>query len=457
MVMIVIAALTIAVTGIAIYVTSNQTSASRLSHSQRALDLAETGLNDGLAVVLKQDFNNGQFDGAHFAGNGSLDKGTWSYTADKCPTGTTCFTDHSAAKTWVLTSTGTDQNGLQHQLRTTISAQQAPAFNYGYFVADPSGCTTTKGNSTIMSSIWVNGDYCPNGTTNIANPDNIPANKITVYIGGNYIPQNGNNYIGEAVGTGNGPVASVTVTGNCNGHASICTTADKVYANSYSQTPVTLVKPPVYPDVVYSAVNWNAPSCSTGSYTFDGNTTRDSSLGTVSFPPNANFDCTFSSGGNQVGRLICACTGGTKTVTIQGTIFIDANKFNISSFNYNGFGTIYVNGWINGTANAQVCGPPNHTCVSNGWDGTVGDILFVAVNAGNNATGFDLTSAKGWYDFDAYVNGKFDNTGGSTVTGSVLADSGNVAGSAGVSRPGPAPAGSPVAWNLTTGPWQQTK
>jgi Tfp pilus assembly protein PilX len=455
LVIIVIAALTISVAGIVNYVTSNQNAASRTQHSQRALGLAEAGLNDALARITVQDFNNGQFDGTTFSTTAtptSLDHGSYSYVATKCAT--PCA---SGPKVWTITSTGTDQNGLVHKLRTTLAAQQAPAFNYGYFVADPSGCTTTKGNSTIMSSVWINGDYCPNGTTNIANPDNIPANKVTVYIGGSYIPQNSNNYIGELAGTGNGPVASVTVAGNCNGHASICTTADKVYANTYSQTPVTLVKPPVYPDVVYSAANWSAPSCSVGSFTFDTNTTRNSSVGTVDFPPNSNFDCSFYSGANLVGRLACTCTGNPKSVTIQGTIFIDANKFNLSSFNYQGFGSIYVNGWLNGTANAKVCGPPNFSCVSNGWDGSVGDILFVAVNAGNNIPGFDLTSAKGWYDIDAYVNGKFDNTGGSTVTGSVLADSGNIAGSAGVSRPGPAPAGSPVAWNLIPGVWQQTK
>jgi hypothetical protein len=230
-----------------------------------------------------------------------------------------------------------------------------------------------------------------------------------------------------------------------------------VYANTYSQTPVTLVKPPIYPDVVYSAANWRSPCCSVGSFTFDTNSSRDSNLGTVNFPGNTNFDCSFYSGANLVGRLACTCTGSPKSLTIQGTIFIDANKFNISSFNYQGFGSIYVNGWLNGTSNTQVCGPPSFSCASNGWDGTVGDILFVAVNAGNNVPGFDLSSAKGWYDIDAYVNGKFDNTGGPTVTGSVLADSGNIAGSAGVSRPGPAPAGSPIAWTLAPGIWQQTK
>ena len=33
-----------------------------------------------------------------------------------------------------------------------------------------------------MSSIWINGDYCPNGNTNIVNPTNNPADKITVYM-----------------------------------------------------------------------------------------------------------------------------------------------------------------------------------------------------------------------------------------------------------------------------------
>lgn len=286
LVMIVIAALTISVTGVAIYVTSNQTSASRTSHSQRALGLAETGLNDALAVVLKQDFNNGQFDGTTFTDSGSLDKGTYSYVAAKCPSG--CG---AGPKVWNISATGTDQIGVVHKLQTTLTAQQAPAFNYGYFVADPSGCTTTKGNSNIMSSVWINGDYCPNGNTSIANPDNVPANKITIYIGGKYIPTNSNNYIGEPAGTGNGTVASVTVTGTCNGHTGPCTTADMVYANAYSQTPVTLVKPPIYPDVVYSAANWSSPSCSTGGsltkYTFDDNyPNRDSSLGTVAFPGN---------------------------------------------------------------------------------------------------------------------------------------------------------------------------
>ena len=72
-----------------------------------------------------------------------------------------------------------------------------------------------------------------------------------------------------------------------NGNAKICSNSaqSKVYANSYISTAQSLTKPPLDAAGTYAGGDWNHPVCSTGSFTFDGNGTRDSSVGSITHPP----------------------------------------------------------------------------------------------------------------------------------------------------------------------------
>ncbi len=172
--------------------------------------------------------------------------------------------------------------------------------------------------------------------------------------------------------------AQADIVGICKKQNTVETCSDSANSNVYAYPPYLtgsspLQKPDVNAQQVYTygtglgvpgnpTVNWNAPTCSTGSFTFDNNTTMDDSLSETTLFSGSSFNCSVKDSAtpaNTVGTL--AWDNATKTLTVTGRIFIDGD-INVPSgtVNYKGNGTIYVNGSLHGGSNVSgtsICGP----------------------------------------------------------------------------------------------------
>jgi hypothetical protein len=469
--LVVTGALMISTTGIIQYTTSNETAFSRDIQAQRALQISEAGLNNGMSTAINSDPTNGVAIGTvlgpnYYAVDGAQTSGSARpyWTATK-----------TADKTWVITATGFSPSGtVSRQLQTTVydnvtqtvTAAQTPAYTYGLYVASNSGCTTLSGGSNITSPVYVNNDLCTAGGAGIAEPG--VGNTLDIYVGGQY--RNGG---GSMIGNPLIKVKSATIVGGCGSAICSNSVASGVYANSYSSTPQSVPKPTPVAGSIYSSGMWNAPVCTTGSFTFDNDTSRNLSLGTINNLFGSSFDCKVydQTGTTLIGRL--AFSTATKTLTISGTIFIDGSislsSATANNVSYTGSGTIYLDGTFSSSGN-ELCGPPaapgNGNCTGNlsSWDATQGELMIAALNANNATTGFSI-SGGGELDILAFTNGKYSATGGSMVTSEVIADTVTMSGSAKVKVPPAPPPGAPGTvttqgsntWKVVTGGWRQLK
>ncbi len=183
-------ALTISIAAIASNMTSNESAFGRDRQTDRSLNIAEAGLNNGLGVVAQQDPSNLVSTPPGPYNNVSVDGGKVSYSLAK------------SGSTWTITATGTSPNGkvtrqVQQKVLYTASTTTVDASNVygdGLFVSGTSGCTNVTGNSTINSNIWVANDLCITGNTMIT-PS--AANTYSLYVGGQYSAV-GNIQVGSA-------------------------------------------------------------------------------------------------------------------------------------------------------------------------------------------------------------------------------------------------------------------
>ncbi len=135
-----------------------------------------------------------------------------------------------------------------------------------------------------------------------------------------------------------------------NGSAKICSNSaqSKVYANNYISTAQSLTKPPLDAAGTYAGGDWNHPVCSTGSFTFDGNGTRDSSVGSITLLTGSAYNCTVYKtsshvAGNEMGTL--SWNPATKALAASGILYLDGNLvMSGGNANFTGTGTIFVNG-----------------------------------------------------------------------------------------------------------------
>lgn len=459
----VVAVLSITTAALSGLVISNESAFSRDRQTERAFNVSEAGLNYGISQLTNFDPSGSK------AINSTL--GPVSYSIDSAGgtnNGTWTATKTAAGK-WTITATGTSPNGrvnrrLQVQAlgnTTTTNTPPSPAWGYGFFVASPTGCTNMVGTAQVTLPVWIQADLCLNGTQNIAEPNPSGPKKVTLYVGGK-LTLTGN----AAVGTSTRPIISATVVGGCvNKGAQICSNSSKskVYADAYPTTPSTLTKPPVYPDAEYAAGDWNQPVCSTGSFTFDNNGTRNTSLGNVDILTGSSYNCTVYTDSSKTqieGSL--AWNAATKVLTINGTVYIDGNLVMAGGdqASYAGFGTIYVNGTVTTNGNSALCGPgatlAGSSC-SGLWDANLGQLFIVAVNAGNVSPAWQM-NGNAEFNVGAYVVGQFSESGTAKVTGPVITDTAVVAGTPDQTDVSNPPTGTPGAGNTTsTTTWSAIK
>jgi Tfp pilus assembly protein PilX len=479
--MIVMSALTISIGALISLTTGNEHQFGRDRESARAFHVAEAGVNNGLSLIVTNDDNDVQAVGTTLGPYAvSLDGAQGSYTLTKhAKTDTVCQqTAGAVASCWLITGTATSPNGTIKRTVTetaywlSASSNNPTTANYG-LVVDNQGaaCVDTHGtvNFTIRD-VWISGDFCPSGNVSLIPP---AAHTGSVYIGGVY--QGKNN---TSIGTSSLPYASVDIVGGCTvqGSPQIC--SDSANSGVWSDGPPSVDPsdfelPAIDAPTTYASGNWSTPSCSTGSFVFDNDTTANGSKGTTTLMSGASFDCTVSQGGTPVGHL--AWNNATQQLSISGTVWIDGNLDLSNSGTYvkdsvvagaNG-GTIYINGTVDGSSNITVCGPigsatPSGYGCPGTWDPTQGLLGLVIVNPSNAATAFDRTG-NGELDLEILVNQGYANTGGTTVMGPVLADTATMGGNGGSIVPTAPPTGFPstnvtqATWVVKPGSWAQTQ
>ena len=481
--MIVMSALTISIGALISLTTGNEHQFGRDLQSTRAFHVAEAGVNDGLSLIVTNDDNDVQSVGTTLGpyavsldgANGTYSLTKYAKTDPKCQQ-----TAGAVASCWVITGTATSPNGAITRTITetaywyAASSSSPTNSNYG-LVVDNQGaaCVDTHGtvNFTIKD-VWISGDFCPSGNVSLIPP---AAHTGSVYIGGVY--QGKNN---TSIGTSSLPYASVDIVGGCTvqGSPQIC--SDSANSGVWSDGPPSVDPsdfsiPVIDAPGTYAKGNWHSPQCSSGSFTFDSDTTANGTTPTSSLMPSgASFNCTVKdSGGNPVGHL--AWNNATQQLSISGTIWIDGNLDVSNSGTYvednvvpgaNG-GTIYVNGTVSGASNITICGPigsatPSGYGCPGTWDPTQGVLGLVVVNPTNAATAFDR-HGNGELDLEILVNQGYANTGGTTVMGPVLADTATMGGNGGSVVPSAPPSGFPsvnvtaATWVVKPGSWAQTQ
>jgi Tfp pilus assembly protein PilX len=457
--LVITSSLAISTAAIATFMVSNEKSTARDRDAARAFDVAEAGLNDALSVLSQQDASGSQAIGSTLTNTTfGLDGGAGAFSATK-----------TGALEWTISASGMSPNSTvtRHlELKAsgtsvTTGTAASAVYAYGFYVAATTGCTTIGGNAPLQVPVFVKNDLCLSGNAAISEPG-IGSGTLTVYVGGKYTAT-----ANPFVGTSTRKIGSFTAVGGCARQSSnvICSNSasSKVFANSYSSTPSALAKPAVDAAGVYASGRWNAPTCSVGSFTFDNDTTRNASLGTVDLlqgNTRPTFDCTVTnpSGTSTVGRL--AWNAITHLLTISGTIFIDGglNFSGQSQANYTGFGTIYANGSVGTAGQSAICGPPAtvllSACVGQ-WLPSQATLAIVALN------GWSM-SGQSEFDVIAYVVGSYSAAGGASVTGPVVSDTATLTGNskfAAVTQPPPgAPGASTVTttttWKVVPGSWR---
>jgi hypothetical protein len=476
--LLIVSALSISTAGIALLVTSNEHAFGRDRQETLAFNTGEAGLNYAIATLAKT-----------FDPNGNAVIGTTvpatSYGASSGVGGTgdgQWWAVKSSAHIWKVFAIGTSPNGkVTREVSVQVKSKTVPgtivpaslAWQYGLFVAAPTSCFSPQGTVDLTISVYVNGDMCLGGSAGIAEPSGSLGGTIKVYAKGRIDLQSGSAHIGSSANP-TGYVANVTALSGCFPAKGVqCSNIpnSKVWAKSYTPAGSPITKPTVDPDGTYASGDWKNPVCSVGSFTFDNDTTRNTSVSGANLFPASNYDCSVHATGDpstQIGRL--AWNAATKVLTITDVIYIDGD-LSIGSntqvrYSAGSFGSLYIDGIVTTNGGSSLCGPPavpaGSVC-STKWDGNLGSLFMVAVNHQNGTTGWKM-NGNAEFDIGLYVVGLYNNGGGAFVTGPVVTDQASVGGSsssADVTNPPPGTPGSTTtaagatSWAVLSTTWRQ--
>ena len=533
--LIVMGVLTIATIAVVTAVNSNEQAFGRDRQTNRALNVAEAGLNAGVAALKALPASATSLPAA----SGTVDQGSWSYTATRTQDGT-----NPDLYYWTITSTGVSPDGkvtrivskriketITHTSQSqTVTTPASAVYGYGLFLGNGSqtcdsrtaGPNVFGASFQLTADAYVKGDFCVSGGGQpiIAQPAQ------NVYIGG-YFKTKGNS---SPIGTQAAKLNSVTIVKGCyaggnkypvsvscsqtppgstpvncssnGGGGSGC--GSGVWATLHPSTQSDIAKPSIDLAWYDNASPGPKTVCGTGStypagwtatyfqqHVFDNDTTRNTSLGTVSLlelqdrasdPTHNRFDCrTYDAQGALVGQLkwdYTACgaapPAGTANLTISGTVFIDGNLSiaNCDYAVYQGIGTIYVNGTVTFGNSGAICAKPisGSPCLGN-YDSSQNNLEIVAVNAGNVTPAISLSGAQK-FEGIFYANGLVSAGASAVVNGSIIADTATMSGAAKLRPTSNPPSGAPGApstttttvqgpdtatWAVVPGSWQQLK
>jgi hypothetical protein len=412
--------LMIAGSAVVYYATSNARSSEYSADNQKALNLAEAGLNYARAVLWNDSDPTSP---TSFTGGPlTVEGGTVNYSGSY----------NASSKVWTLTGTGTYANptGPGAAPVSRIASSQVLVTSttgldaaWGYLFADTSSCTLLQNNLTIDAPIYVRGDLCM---------------KNSAMITGDLVQVRGRVQIDNtaSIGTVGVPVPEVNVGGGCRypwsgSYVTPCTSSQRVYRTIFSSTVPNIDKPPI--------CAYGVSSCPVGTvdlqswYTnakpgptndpagcplqFDNGGGFNRSNDTQYLFPNSSYDCQVLDGsGNLLGRI--AYTPGTPgTFIINGVVFFDGKLEFASNRDvvYQGRGSIYASDTITIQNHVRFCGV---AACDTTWDPDQNLLLFVAGASADTA--FKIDNNTTWQGA-IYVVNDFLQDNSAIVCGPVIA------------------------------------
>jgi Tfp pilus assembly protein PilX len=404
--------------------TSSNSRAARLSSSQlTALQYADAGLNAAYSIIVNQKATVG---GNPAAANmlgcngvaGAADVNGPSNCTTPAPkiicvaaaagcvlgtagsaalygyysgTNPTVFNGVSvAASTWLLISTGYARNPQGTSvIKTTTATVPISPLNAGavaavwnhMFLTSPltNVCSVDFGgnNMTITDPIYVIGNMCISGqNTTVQETSGQP---IDLMVGGKLVLSGS----GAKVGTDlTHPITSGVVVAGCTTiSVAMATTACDSGSYSYWVGSKDTFIPQQAPEMLAADIttdyNNSDPgpkhACAAGglaSTSFDGDGVQNGTNTSFELLPNSSYTCVSQSGAGT-GQM--SWNNTTKTLTINGNVFLDGNLTISQSGTYVGTGVIEAAGTItvNGNATIFCATSPCNTAV-NAWQGTSG-------------------------------------------------------------------------------------
>jgi Tfp pilus assembly protein PilX len=385
----VLGVLTITGTSVMVYSTENVRSATVSKADERAVSLAEAGLNYAYATLYNA--SDPTMPGAVPQRSEQAEDGTitWWGTLD------------TQTNVWTLTGRGSVPNpaggiavirtvrGRAAIQTTSVGTANNAIWNYIYAEA-PTTCTTLANSVNVNVPMYIKGNLC------LQNAAQISGLNTVLQVGGTLTLNNSAH-----IGTAGAKLAEVHVAGGCKLNSgalhSPCGSADSVFSTlPPDATTAGLEKPPV--DLPYwyaNAMPGPMHGCSTQTGippAFDNDTTMNRSLpSAVNLTPALAYDCQVRDGqGNLIGQIAWT-PGNPGTLTIAGTIFFDGDIVFSNSVNavYVGRATIYAAGTVSLQNSVYLCGIAG--CGSN-WLATQNLLAFVA-GSSTDTVGFSIQNS----------------------------------------------------------------
>jgi len=425
------------------YTSSNSRAATKSSADLMATQYADAGLNAAYSIIVNQNvISGGNPAAANLLGcngvNGAADANGPSNCATPSPkvicvtmsgcasgdagsasvygfySGTSQATYNSVVVvpqgTWLLMSSGYARNPQGTTIvKTTTALVTLSALNSGavaavwnhMFITAPlttNVCAVDFGgnNMTITDPLYVIGNLCISGSnTTIQETVGQP---IDLMVGGKLVLSGS----GSKAGTDSThPLTSGIVLGGCT-TVSVSSSTTACDSGSYSywvgtkDTFIPQDAPEMQSADITNDYNNSDPgpkhACASGGLgptTFDTDTTVQNSNATFELLPNSTYTCVSVSPGTGV----MSWNNSTKTLTINGNVYLDGNLTISQSGTYTGTGVIEVGGTItfNGNATALCATSPCNTAV-NAWQGTSGNTsMLTLVALKSNTTSITFT------------------------------------------------------------------
>jgi hypothetical protein len=397
---------------------ANAKSATLSKGDKVAFALAEAGINNSMAVLMRPGAN--ALNKYMFcpASNTPPPLPCWntsSYEGGQVQwTGT--LTVSSASAYWSLESRGTVTNpvGGTKALRRTLTARvpvypaasqplNSPSWNYIYSRTPGTGqafngCDMTLGNSVAVGSpLYVNGNLCFINQASIVSGGLFVRGSLTF-----------EQSSGKAVGTAAAPINDAHIAKGCKYKTQAArnpcvygapSAGDNVFALTLDSNAGAVEPPSVLwddwylnasPGPYYPCLAPQSGEAANPTWSFDpvvaaGSasdatklTYKNNNAGLINLTPTTSYSCkTFA------GELSWNAT--TRVLTLRGTMFIDGSvKIDNGLTNsYVGQGVIYMSGTLL-IKNSKLCGKlDGSSCTTSGWDPNVNLITFVANGTGS--------------------------------------------------------------------------
>ncbi|MEX2645388.1 MAG: pilus assembly PilX N-terminal domain-containing protein [Gaiellaceae bacterium] len=416
--------LSLTTAGTIVYTSSNQRHSSQSRAEQEALNLAEAGVNNALAVLSHDDTN--------AADPAALTEPT----GTPCPDGTDCFeqtystgyvrwkgewVSEGLTGHWLIDSWGYADNpspglaDVRRYLKASVSVVANPSqvvnANGWKFVlaAGTSNATTCDmvltQSAQIDSPMYVAGNLCLRQSSRVYEPD--PNDPVWLVVKGKLEVAQGSVLNQSRVGeSSSAPITRAEIGGGCTTNISnashTCNPSspvlDRVWARELLNTAsLQITKPPAdYASYYQNSNPGPTKPCNPADANapiFDNNGVLDlstgGSVGTISITPaTTSYSCIGrDSNGVIVGRLEWNAT--TRHMVVSGAIYIDGSVImdNNTLITYEGQATLYLSGTFTLQGGSQrFCAAWVGTdCDFNSW--APNEDMLIVVAQGRNADG----------------------------------------------------------------------